>query len=248
MAQGDELFSQCEQVLTAPSREVIYQHLAQFAKQHEFAQFLYTAVPNIESSTPSNTVPAFITSFDQQWMEHYREQRYDQNDSALRHCHSGTDRPYIWPGSKQIHTLPTKARKVYCEAGEAGIINGFTLPLPDSLNGTGVLSFSFAGSERDFQRVYQAKKNDIALFAYCLNQAIFKHSLPQFNQTMQNLLTPKEHEVLRWLASGLTYDEISDQLTIGVSTVRKHVSSIIRKLNARNATAACAIALRWGLI
>jgi DNA-binding CsgD family transcriptional regulator len=47
-------------------------------------------------------------------------------------------------------------------------------------------------------------------------------------------LTPREHEVLRLLRTGLTDGEIAAQLGISTSTARHHVARIIGKLGVRN--------------
>jgi DNA-binding CsgD family transcriptional regulator len=47
-------------------------------------------------------------------------------------------------------------------------------------------------------------------------------------------LTPREHEVLRLLRTGLTDAEIAGQLAISTSTARHHVARIIGKLGVRN--------------
>jgi DNA-binding NarL/FixJ family response regulator len=44
-------------------------------------------------------------------------------------------------------------------------------------------------------------------------------------------LTNREQEVLRYLAAGLMYKEIADELFISVNTVRTHLESIYHKLN-----------------
>ncbi len=44
------------------------------------------------------------------------------------------------------------------------------------------------------------------------------------------LLTAREHEVLRLIARGYTYKEIARDLAISVKTVETHVSSVLRKL------------------
>ena len=43
-------------------------------------------------------------------------------------------------------------------------------------------------------------------------------------------LTPREREVLRYIARGYMYKEIAQRLTISVKTVEAHVSSVLRKL------------------
>ena len=58
------------------------------------------------------------------------------------------------------------------------------------------------------------------------------------------LLTAREKQVVNNLALGLTYTEIALDLEIGDSTVRKHVANIFRKLDAKNAAHAVAIAIR----
>lgn len=51
-------------------------------------------------------------------------------------------------------------------------------------------------------------------------------------------LTARETELLRLLARGCTYMQISDRLGVSVHTVESHVKNIYRKLNAHSARAA----------
>ena len=47
-------------------------------------------------------------------------------------------------------------------------------------------------------------------------------------------LTPREREVLRYIARGYTYKEIAAELHLSVKTVETHVSSVLRKLQLSN--------------
>jgi NarL family two-component system response regulator LiaR len=60
-------------------------------------------------------------------------------------------------------------------------------------------------------------------------------------------LTEREVEVLRFVAKGLSNQEIAETLVIGEGTVRTHVSSILSKLHLANRTQAALYALREGL-
>jgi DNA-binding NarL/FixJ family response regulator len=51
-------------------------------------------------------------------------------------------------------------------------------------------------------------------------------------------LSPRESEVLHFLAQGLLYKEIADQLAISTSTVRQHIHRIYEKLHVQNRTEA----------
>lgn len=60
-------------------------------------------------------------------------------------------------------------------------------------------------------------------------------------------LTSREVEVLRHLALGQSNQEIAEALGVGTTTVRTHVSSILRKLNLENRTQAALYAIEAGL-
>jgi DNA-binding CsgD family transcriptional regulator len=59
-------------------------------------------------------------------------------------------------------------------------------------------------------------------------------------------LTPREAEVLAWIAEGKTNEEIAIILGARANTVRKHVENIHRKLGVENRGAAAAIARELG--
>jgi non-specific serine/threonine protein kinase len=60
-------------------------------------------------------------------------------------------------------------------------------------------------------------------------------------------LSPREHDVLRLLATGRSNQAIADALFIGRGTVKTHVASILTKLGARTRTEAVDLARRRGL-
>ena len=60
-------------------------------------------------------------------------------------------------------------------------------------------------------------------------------------------LTPRELEVLRLLAAGLTNREIAARLVISEHTVHRHVTNLYRRLGVSSRTAATAYAHRHGL-
>lgn len=61
-------------------------------------------------------------------------------------------------------------------------------------------------------------------------------------------LTPREIEVLRVAAQGLSNAEIADQLFISVNTVRNHMQRVLNKLGAHSKLEATAIAVRRGIV
>lgn len=61
-------------------------------------------------------------------------------------------------------------------------------------------------------------------------------------------LTESEHRVLKLIAEGQSNIQIAEQLVVSPSTVRFHVSSILRKLGVTSRTEAAAIAVRCHLV
>lgn len=57
-------------------------------------------------------------------------------------------------------------------------------------------------------------------------------------------LSPREQEILSWLAQGFLIKEIADRLGIGFDTVRTHIRRIYEKLQVRTRTEAVAKFLR----
>jgi len=60
-------------------------------------------------------------------------------------------------------------------------------------------------------------------------------------------LTPRETQVLRLVALGLSNQEIADSLIISIETVKEHVQNLLRKLSVNDRTQAAVWAIRHGL-
>ncbi|MFZ0589046.1 MAG: response regulator transcription factor [Bryobacteraceae bacterium] len=61
-------------------------------------------------------------------------------------------------------------------------------------------------------------------------------------------LTPREAEVLLWVARGLGNKEIGEEIGAAAGTVKAHIQNILGKLEAKDRTHAVTIALQRGII
>jgi DNA-binding NarL/FixJ family response regulator len=60
-------------------------------------------------------------------------------------------------------------------------------------------------------------------------------------------LTPRETQVLRQVALGLSNREIADSLEISIETVKEHVQNLLRKTALDDRTQAAVWAIRHGI-
>jgi DNA-binding NarL/FixJ family response regulator len=61
-------------------------------------------------------------------------------------------------------------------------------------------------------------------------------------------LTPRELEVFRLLATGMTNSEIASNLIVGETTVKTHVTRILMKLGVRDRVQAVVLAYETGIV
>jgi DNA-binding NarL/FixJ family response regulator len=86
-----------------------------------------------------------------------------------------------------------------------------------------------------------------------LSPAITKRVIKQFARTHRaapatqlDELTARERDILQLIARGLSNSEIGDQLYIGETTVKTHVTHLLRKLGLRDRVQAVVLAYQTG--
>jgi DNA-binding NarL/FixJ family response regulator len=72
-------------------------------------------------------------------------------------------------------------------------------------------------------------------------------SVPGNEGAVSARLTPREAEVLSLVAAGRTSKEISEELTLSIRTVGRHITNIYGKIGVQTRAEATAYAIRHGL-
>jgi DNA-binding NarL/FixJ family response regulator len=113
----------------------------------------------------------------------------------------------------------------------------------------GAAGYLLKGSPR--AQVFDAVRQVAAggsLLAPVATSAVLRRVRGELEPAQSPALTPREHNVLSYLARGRSNKQIASTLNISERTVKFHVSSIITKLDAANRTDAVARAAQAGII
>jgi NarL family two-component system response regulator LiaR len=97
------------------------------------------------------------------------------------------------------------------------------------------------------QAIYDVYRGESSLHPSIALQLIREINQPSDLPPAPDPLSPRELQVLKLLAQGLTNQEIADRLVISEWTVRTHVRNILGKLHLANRTQAALYAVREGI-
>lgn len=104
----------------------------------------------------------------------------------------------------------------------------------------GAVGYLLKGRSGSGEKVLEAVR-DAAGGGAPLNSLIARKIIQHFQRQsspLEQLLTPRERQVLELLSKGMLYKEISDTLEVSMDTVRKHCHHIYEKLQVQTRTEA----------
>lgn len=103
-----------------------------------------------------------------------------------------------------------------------------------------------ASADEIVQAIYKAVQGETIIEPKVANKMI--NRFRQSGRKPHDDLTERELDVLKCLGEGMTNQEISEELFIGIKTVKTHVSNILSKLNVSDRTQAAVYANRNGIL
>jgi len=91
---------------------------------------------------------------------------------------------------------------------------------------------------RQFSRFYEDELNQLQAFS----------SVQKAKATVPSIITPRETEILSYIARGYMNKQVARELGLSEHTIKNHLSSIIRKLEVNDRTQAVVLAINNGWI
>jgi len=179
----------------------------------------------------------------EEYVERYAEKNYVIHDPVVKELRTNIN-PYSWGDIRDGRDLKKSERAIIDEARDFGARDGFIVPIV-SRSGS-VSLFCPCGLEPDLSPRARAAVEIIGIYSHHALARAVVHT--QRKEVVHTPLTPREREIMQWVAMGKTDDEIAEILSIGTSTVTSHVEHAKQKLDTFRRTYAVVQAIRLGEI
>jgi LuxR family transcriptional regulator, quorum-sensing system regulator BjaR1 len=231
-----EALSELDCISAATSAPAVLSILERALKQCGAEFFCFNFLPvghqNFEDVLLIHWVPS-------DWMQLYLEEKYCSVDPSLRHC-GRTIHPFEYLESPYDRDSEPEAAEVIERAQDFNLAKGFLVPVasPTGCHGNvwiGGYDLELGADEKPIVHL-------LSLYAFEKVRQLSGCSEPRPR------ITPREREILTWIASGKTAWEIGEILHISKRTVDEHLMKAAHKLNAVNRPQAVARAIRYRLI
>jgi LuxR family transcriptional regulator, quorum-sensing system regulator BjaR1 len=179
----------------------------------------------------------------QEYIDHYKEKNYLVRDPLVTELRNSLQ-PYSWNDVRRRRKLSKAEANIMDEGRDFGVEDGIIIPIV-TLSGS-LSVFSPAGSSPDLSQRARSALEIIGIYSQqALKRALIRD---QREEAAHTPLTPREREIMQWVAVGKSDEEIGLLLSIGTATVTTHVESAKRKLDAFRRTYAVVQAIRFGEI
>lgn len=240
-----DFFEFVEESNKAETVEALYRCFEKVIAQLGLDKALYNLMTD-QYSVGATAGHAIVRSYPEDWMRNVFAQEYETFDPARKYISSWQDGPYLWDQLENERRLSAIEKRILDDARDAGLHEGIAVALFNP--GGGVAGMGFASSDGGIK----VNKNLLSLLYAIANQfdLVYKALMTrdQADASRAVGLTPREREVLNWVAIGKSKWDIAQILRISEHGVDYHLRNIYKKLNVSTRVSAVAKAIRMGLI
>jgi DNA-binding CsgD family transcriptional regulator len=172
----------------------------------------------------------------------YRDKGFIFRDPSVAYCQTQT-KPLIWGEGM----YSADSYEIMEESAKHGLGHGLSVPVRDGPHAVSMLSLA---RDKPFESVAERRLVLTAgeLWANSVHAASKKLIVPEMERHLQPNLTPREREVLKWIAEGKSNSVIADFLKLSEATIEFHVRNLFAKLDVATRLQAAVVALSMGLI
>lgn len=177
------------------------------------------------------------------WQQRYDTQAYASIDPTVNHACSSLS-PLVWSDEMYTDDVQTAFRE---EARQYGLAEGVTFPVHSRNGDFALLNLSLSRSDEEARQHARTMLSWGSLLASMTHETIGR-IVKDKNTARAPKLTPRETEVLKWIAAGKSNWEISRLVEISEHGVSHHVRNILLKFDVSSRHQAVSQAQVFGLL
>ncbi|ODT81323.1 MAG: hypothetical protein ABS76_12865 [Pelagibacterium sp. SCN 64-44] len=234
-----DLMSIIEDVQRESSSGAILSLLNNAIDSYGFQKFIISGLPDRGMDVRPFVL---LSGWDDEWYERYTSLGYVHLDPVARHCF-GTTLPFDWSDAPYDRESDLPARRVMDEARDFGMDEGFCVPVHMEGGMQGVVSL--VGNPGHLDDKARLELHMLALYVH--GRLRFLNGLGQ-DAMPRRIITRREAEVLKWVASGKTAAEIADITGLTARTVNQHCENAQKRMGTNNRLHTVVEAIRHKLI
>ena len=216
----------------------IFTEVSNFGKQFGFKHTTIGQMAH-EALRKTEYADLVISDYPADFQFYYASQNSILHDPVIRHAFVSQG-GFNWDNA--LYNLTHRAKQVVGESADAGLKTGFAVPVHIHAGPTGIVSLG--GSNYDLSPDDERALELVTVHSYARLIELKEPSKTSASHT----ITPREVEVLTYLASGMTNKEIANQLNISAEMTKEHLQHARHKLNAKNRAHAVMLAIQGGVI
>ena len=177
------------------------------------------------------------------WHAYYRERDFHRHDCIVKAALAGGE---VFTRKEALAEYrSSQSERVVAQAEEFGIANVVAMSVwfaPGIMLGT---SLCLPNAEIGLDTTTKLTLKTALLVFYARHRELRPPAVCVAEPTR---LTPRERDVLHWIALGKTKQEVADLLCVSASCVKRHCENVNLKLGVNNLASAVARAMSLGLI
>ena len=216
------------------------------AKLLGFEYFSYVVSPPPSGDDGSGATGMLLSSYPADWQNRYRRRSYEIEDPVIvqgRHERL----PFAWGDDPYLKRIAPSSRRLFFEARDFGILNGFTIPMHGAHGACALFSVTGPQASIYLEDVASAEFRSLLTVAHFLHASVTGRRLLRASDSRIKL---SEHErvCLVWTSRGKTAWEIAQIIGRSKATVDYHIRNATAKLEATNKVHAAFRALQLDLL
>lgn len=219
--------------------EALFRTFKAAITEYGFSKFIISGLPDRGLDIRPFVL---LSGWEEEWYRRYTEMGYVHLDPVALQSFK-TSLPFDWAGPIRDRVRDKATDQLISDAYDFGMREGICIPVHMDNGMQGIVSL--AGNPDHLDNAARLEVHLLSL--YVLGQ-LRKLKTGNAEAARRRVITPREAEVLKWVAAGKTASEIAEITGLTARTVNQHCENAQRRMGTSNRLQTVVEAIRYKLI